>query len=179
MDHQSDSIFLRFAKFGPSWMRSGKAKNLKTLATKEPFIFQYYFGPSNTNTVRSFNYNGGNGYHLANQNQNICVRYTTTLISPSAFSNFYSVISGETEERAAYAGLLSAKSTLWCQVQLISFGPFTNFRKRHNSFFRKRQKHGQNHLGLLWLRRRRPEYGRLRLRHDSWGLKGGHGRRNH
>ena len=34
---------------------------------------QYFFG-SNTGAVRSFNYNAGNGYHLADQDQNICVR---------------------------------------------------------------------------------------------------------
>lgn len=34
---------------------------------------QYFFG-STTGTVRSYNYNNGAGYHLANQNQKICVR---------------------------------------------------------------------------------------------------------
>lgn len=34
---------------------------------------QYFFG-ANTNMVRTFNYNAGTGYHLANQDQNICVR---------------------------------------------------------------------------------------------------------
>ena len=34
---------------------------------------QYYYG-SDTNSARSYNYNSGNGYHLANQNQKICVR---------------------------------------------------------------------------------------------------------
>ena len=35
--------------------------------------FQYFFGTT-TNTIRSFNYNAGNGYNLANQNQVSCVR---------------------------------------------------------------------------------------------------------
>ena len=35
---------------------------------------QYYFGPD-TDTVRSFNYNNGNGKHLANQDQQICIRW--------------------------------------------------------------------------------------------------------
>ncbi len=34
---------------------------------------QYFFGV-NMDTVRSFNYNNGNGLHLANQDQSICVR---------------------------------------------------------------------------------------------------------
>ncbi len=34
---------------------------------------QYYFGET-TATVQSFNYNSGNGKHLANQDQQICVR---------------------------------------------------------------------------------------------------------
>ncbi len=35
---------------------------------------QYFFGAA-TNIVQTFNYNGGNGHHLANQDQSICVRY--------------------------------------------------------------------------------------------------------
>ncbi len=38
-----------------------------------PGCTQYFYG-SNTNTVRSFNYNGGSGYQLAYQDQVICVR---------------------------------------------------------------------------------------------------------
>jgi len=34
---------------------------------------QYFYG-ANTDIVRSYNFNGGNGIHLANQNQNVCVR---------------------------------------------------------------------------------------------------------
>merc|ERR1711983_28184 len=34
---------------------------------------QYFFG-GDTGTVRSYNFNNGNGQHLANQNQKICVR---------------------------------------------------------------------------------------------------------
>ncbi len=34
---------------------------------------QYFFGEAMGN-VRSFNYNGGNGIHLADQEQSICVR---------------------------------------------------------------------------------------------------------
>ena len=35
---------------------------------------QYYFG-SDTGTISTYNYNDGRGgYHLANQNQNICFR---------------------------------------------------------------------------------------------------------
>jgi len=37
------------------------------------YYFQYFYGGA-TGTVRSFNYNGGIGYHLANQDQNVCVR---------------------------------------------------------------------------------------------------------
>ena len=35
---------------------------------------QYYFG-STTGNVQNYNYNEGNGVHLANQDQTICVRY--------------------------------------------------------------------------------------------------------
>ena len=34
---------------------------------------QYYFG-STTASVETYNFNGGNGQHLANQRQQICVR---------------------------------------------------------------------------------------------------------
>lgn len=34
---------------------------------------QYFYG-SNSQEVRSYNYNGGQGLHLASQNQNVCVR---------------------------------------------------------------------------------------------------------
>jgi len=34
---------------------------------------QYFYG-SDSQEVRSYNFNGGNGLHLANQNQNVCVR---------------------------------------------------------------------------------------------------------
>jgi len=34
---------------------------------------QYFYG-SDSQEVRSYNFNGGNGIHLANQNQNVCVR---------------------------------------------------------------------------------------------------------
>jgi len=34
---------------------------------------QYFYG-ANTDIVRSYNFNGGSGIHLANQNQNVCVR---------------------------------------------------------------------------------------------------------
>ena len=34
---------------------------------------QYFFGMT-TDVVQTFNYNAGNGRHLADQNQNICVR---------------------------------------------------------------------------------------------------------
>ena len=33
----------------------------------------YYYG-SDTNSARTYNYNSGTSYHLANQNQKICVR---------------------------------------------------------------------------------------------------------
>ena len=33
---------------------------------------QWHFGPANNGTVRTYNYAGG--HHLAQQNQNICVR---------------------------------------------------------------------------------------------------------
>lgn len=34
---------------------------------------QYFYGTT-SQSVRTYNYNAGNGMHLANQNQNICVR---------------------------------------------------------------------------------------------------------
>ena len=34
---------------------------------------QYFFG-SDTGMVQSFNYDGGSGTHLADQNQNMCIR---------------------------------------------------------------------------------------------------------
>ena len=38
-----------------------------------PSCLQYHFGAT-TGTIRSFNWNDGNGVHLANQNQLICFR---------------------------------------------------------------------------------------------------------
>jgi len=35
---------------------------------------QYYYGTSGAGTVESYNFNAGNGLHLANQNQMVCVR---------------------------------------------------------------------------------------------------------
>ena len=35
---------------------------------------QYHFGNDGEGTVESFNFNAGNGIHLANQNQAICIR---------------------------------------------------------------------------------------------------------
>ena len=35
---------------------------------------QYFFGMT-TGTLNTFNYNGGNGQHLANQDQSFCVRW--------------------------------------------------------------------------------------------------------
>ncbi len=43
---------------------------------KNPFSYQFFFGSTSGN-VRSYNYNGGSGSHLANQDQAICVRYMT------------------------------------------------------------------------------------------------------
>ena len=42
-----------------------------------PGCLQYHFG-SDTGVVRSFNYNGGAGRHLSNQNQLICIRREAT-----------------------------------------------------------------------------------------------------
>ena len=39
---------------------------------------QYYYG-STTNSAKSYGYNSGNSYHLANQNQKVCVRYMQKL----------------------------------------------------------------------------------------------------
>ncbi|XP_059087694.1 uncharacterized protein LOC131884073 isoform X2 [Tigriopus californicus] len=56
---------------------------------------QYFFG-STTGVVRTFNYNGGSGYHLANQDQNICVRQerTTCRICWSATNDIDFMLSG-------------------------------------------------------------------------------------
>eukprot|EP00095_Tigriopus_kingsejongensis_P006201 maker-scaffold252_size238019-snap-gene-1.40 protein:Tk06201 transcript:maker-scaffold252_size238019-snap-gene-1.40-mRNA-1 annotation:"hypothetical protein TcasGA2_TC003271" len=35
---------------------------------------QYFFDPSGTRVVQTYNYNNGNGQHLANQKQTVCVR---------------------------------------------------------------------------------------------------------
>ena len=35
---------------------------------------QWYFGSGATNAAETFNYQSGNGKHLANQHQTICVR---------------------------------------------------------------------------------------------------------
>ncbi len=41
---------------------------------------QYYFG-MNPGTVESYNYNNGNGNHLANQQQTICIRQLKTFMA--------------------------------------------------------------------------------------------------
>ena len=42
-----------------------------------PGCLQYHFG-SDTGVIRSFNWNGGAGRHLSNQNQLICIRREAT-----------------------------------------------------------------------------------------------------
>lgn len=57
---------------------------------------QYFFG-ENPATVQSFNYDGGNGRHLANQDQQICIRQKKTRAALKKSNNtsfFFFIISG-------------------------------------------------------------------------------------
>ena len=100
---------------------------------------QYHFG-SDTGVIRSFNWNGGAGRHLSNQNQLICIRREATRLRICYSQEGGNVLNDFLISSGGAAGDVSA------QIGILGMSVST-FVAFSISFFQGRQ----NWQGLVWI----------------------------